>query len=214
MKTACFGLAAVAAAGVATTTSAAQISDVDTFTGSVPSTLNVTLDQFDDLGGTLTLTSVQLIVQTDISADVTGENDSNSSGQLTLNLSGSANATFGGLDATALVNLSEGPISVGASDGTPDSGPDFHDFGNVIGSDDADDLIISGFSPFIGTGTISVPVDISGGFTITGVTDSSLSVSNFQSTGSVEVIYDYVPEPASAILMGAGLLCLSRRRRA
>jgi len=209
-------MSAIATVGMsAAAVSGANISDSDTFAGDVPSSLSVTLDQFDDMGGLRTLNFVTLEIDATVGADVTGENDSDSSGQITLDLSGNANAAFGGLDATAGIATSEGPVSVAATDGTPDSGPDFHDFGTVSGTNSADDIIISGFSSFIGTGTISVPVELSGGFNISGVSDSSLGVSNFDGDGTVTITYDYtpIPEPGSMALLGLGGMGLLMRRR-
>ena len=203
----------------ATLANAATLSNNASYSGPVPSTggdaLSVDLDQFDTLGGTRVLNSVKLEITTNIGADVTGENDSQSDGAITLNLSGNASATFGGLSPIAAVVQSVGPVAVDATDGFPGSGPDFHDFGTVSGSNADDDLLFSSFGPFIGTGTFSVPVELSGGFVLSGVSDSSLNVSDFQGDGLVEVTYDYevIPEPATMTLLGLGGLAMLRRRR-
>ncbi|MCC7351022.1 MAG: choice-of-anchor E domain-containing protein [Phycisphaerales bacterium] len=196
--------------------SALQVSDTQPFNVQVPTSNQlVPVAQFDDMGGTRTLTSITLELNSTIGANTTGENDSNTSGSLTMNLSGNATADLFALSTASIVNTSAGPVSVAATDGITGSGPDFHNFGAVSGNDFDSDTIVSGFASFIGLGTIDVSVDANGGFNISGVSNSTLQVSNFNASGTVTVIYEYtqVPEPSALSLLALGGLAMLRRRR-
>lgn len=196
--------------------SALQISDTQNYSLPVPTSgASVAVSQFDDLGGTRILNWITLELNSTIGANTTGENDSTSAGSLTMNLSGNASADLFTLSTATIVNTSAGPQSVGATDGITGSGPDFFNFGTVSGSDLDSDTILSGFAPFIGTGTINVTINANGGFNISGVSNSTLQVANFSADGTVKVIYDYtqVPEPTTLSLLSLGGLALLRRRR-
>ncbi|MCC6423732.1 MAG: choice-of-anchor E domain-containing protein [Phycisphaerales bacterium] len=196
--------------------SALQVSDTQPFNVAVPTSNQlVPVAQFDDMGGTRVLNSISLEINSTIGANTTGENDSLSGGSITMNLSGNATADLYTLNTATIVNASAGPVAVSATDGVSGSGPDFYNFGNVSGNDTDSDTILSGFGSFIGLGTIDVSVDANGGFNISGVSNSTLQVSNFNASGTVKVIYDYtqVPEPTALSLLSLGGLGLLRRRR-
>ncbi len=218
-------LGAVVALGLFVgTASAATISYNVSFTDPVPNNTPGTvysLSQFDPSLGTLT--SVVLEVSGGISAGVTGENDSAVAGNLTASLTGNLQvAGPGGINLAVIFSDSEGPIPVDATDGTPDSGGDFVDFGILSDTGADSGFLSSGFTPFIGTGSFDVTVSNDGGFNISGVTDSSLGVAGFESSGLVTVTYDYtpngpppevVPAPAALAFIGAGMLALGAVRR-
>jgi hypothetical protein len=165
-----------------------------------------------------TLVSVGLELTANIVANVTAENDSAIGGNLGVNLTGIAGATAPSLSANAIIMTSAGPVAVTASDGNPGSGTDFVDFGAVGSSDTDSSTIFAGLGSYIGNGTFNATVNGSGGFSVSGVSDSTIQVSDFTSYGSVTVTYEMVPvpEPASMVLgsLGAcGLALIAWRRR-
>ena len=164
-----------------------------------------------------TLVSVELTLDATIQADVTAENDSAISGNMGVNLVGFANGTApSGISTTVLANQVAGPFAVSATDGNPGSGPDFINFGTVSDTDTDSDLIVALLGPYIGNATFATNVSGNGGFSVSGVTDSTLQVSNFGAAGEVTVTYTFVPEPSSvvmAVLGAAGLGLVARRRR-
>ncbi len=174
--------------------------------------------QFDDASGTLQLETVTLELNLTEQANVTGENDSAIPGSMAVNLSG--NGTASGLGLSAVVALSETTpsASVTATDGVPDSGTDYHDFGTVSDSGSDSDMLhylIDNLSAFIGTGTVAIDIDASGGFSISGVTDSTLKISNFGASGNAKMTYGYstIPEPATLSILGLGGLMLIRKKK-
>jgi hypothetical protein len=165
------------------------------------------------------LVSVVLYINVTAGASVTAENDSAIGGNMGVNLTGLVSSTSPGLSATAAILASGGPVAVAASDGNPGTGPDFHNFGFIAASDDDSDTIFAGFGPYIGNGNVTINVNGSGGFSVSGVTDSTTQVSSFGGFGLVRITYNYepVPEPSSvalAALAASGLaLAVWRRRR-
>lgn len=177
----------------------------------------LTFNKFDTQGGLRILKAVELQVEATIGANVTAENDSMIEvSNFGVNLTGLVDvASIGGLAATLGIVQSAGPVSVAATDGVAESGPDFHDFGALFGNDSDSDLAIFGLGIFEGPGTFDVNVDGSGGFATSGTTDASIRLQGFGAEGAVKVIYyyDLVPTPGSAAMLGlAGLVGLRRRR--
>jgi len=183
-------------------------------------TLNFT--QFDDNGGMYLLTKVTLVLNATQGANVTGENDTDAPGSISAILGGTVTATGGGLSAIALLSTSDGPYAIGATDGTPGSGPDFHDFGFISDTDGDTDILNNppdNVSSFVGLGTIGIDIAGSGGFSISGVSNSTMVVTDFGSEGSATITYEYsvVPEPATIGMLVTGAIgmfgAILRRRK-
>jgi hypothetical protein len=165
-----------------------------------------------------TLVSVELDILATIGANVTAENDSAIGGNMGVNLTGIANATSSGLSATATVLQGAGPVAVAATDGNPGAGPDFVDFGLLSGNDSDSDTIFAGLGAYIGNGTFPANIAGNGGFSVSGVSDSTIQVSGFGTNGVLTVTYEFVPvpEPASIVLgafAACGLALVGWRRR-
>jgi hypothetical protein len=182
-----------------------------------PGNQTLFFNQFDDLGGTRLLKAVELQFSGSMQAQVTAENDSallvNNFG---VNMTGFVSVDVNGGLLTGNFGLfdSEGPVAAGASDGVPDSGPDFFDFGLLSDSGNDSDI---GFplAAWIGGGTFPANIMGSGGFATSGTSDATIKFSNFGTSGDVKVIYyyDIVPTPGAAALFGFAGFAAFRRRR-
>jgi hypothetical protein len=179
-----------------------------------PGSQVVTLNKFNPALGTLT--GVGLSINGTIQANITAENDSAIGGNMGVNLTGLLNAAAPGVNPVTGILQSAGPVTVSPSDGVPDSGPDFYNFGLLSGTNTSS-AIAGSLAPYIGPGTFNATVNGSGGFSVNGVTSSTIKVSNFEAFGNVTVIYTYVaiPEPGSLAFISVGLVGVigARKRR-
>lgn len=207
-----------ATAGTQASFSSSEMQSQNWGFGLSPGSQTLTFNKFDTLGGTRVLKGVEFQFEATIGANVTAENDSAISvSNFGVNLTGIATVDINGglLNGTAGIIQNAGPVSVGATDGIPASGPDFHDFGLLSGTDSDGSLAFPN-PAWIGPGTFNADVDGSGGFATSGTTDATIRLQNFGAEGFVKVIfyYDVVPAPGAAALFGLAGFAAARRRRA
>ena len=216
MRRVCFCSIIVFCAFAAISRAGLQESDSSNFSFPLsPGNQTIALSQFDTQGGARVLNWVKITLVANIQANITGENDSTIAGNMQLSLTGLVDADAPTISAGAGISENSAMVSVSATDGVADSGPDFHNFGTFGGSDTDNAVELSSFSAYIGTGTFNVNIVGSGGFALSGVTDSTLKISNFGTNGTVTVLYDYdvVPEPATLALLALGGLPVLLRKR-
>jgi hypothetical protein len=204
-----FLLAASPALGV-------QVSHSENFSFPLsPGNQTLSLPQFDDLGGSLLLSEVVLDLDGTVQANVEAENDSAIAGNMGVSLTGFLQASGSGLSTSAIIMKSAGPVGVTSTIAPIKGGGDYHDFGLISESGSDSDSLTTGFAPFIGTGTINIDILGGAGFSINGVTDSTMWVSGLGASGTATITYIYeTPEPATLCLLGLGGLAMLRRRMA
>ncbi|MEY4570510.1 MAG: hypothetical protein RLZZ398_1949 [Verrucomicrobiota bacterium] len=209
--------------------SAASITQVKTFSFVPTDTAALTFDKFDTLGGTLTLTSITITTnvlktggQLSIDNDSLDPASGNISQSVTITLT-SSNVSLTDVSLNPIgVNItatSTASISVGADDGDGANfqagGPDYATsgvFANVTATNSAN--VNSGaWGGYSGTGTYVITANGSQGFNTSAFGGAALSITPATAGSNVTVTYNYIPEPASALLGGLGLLTLLRRRR-
>lgn len=178
-----------------------------------PGSQNLEFDLFDDQGGTRILQSVEIQIDGTIGANVTATNTSSIPAEFfSLELSGNLQASFGGLNATALYSV----VETVPEDDLPVMPGQTWDFGAVSDSDSASNTTMMNLNDFIGVGTMNATVNGSGGFAVQGVADAIVNFSDFQANGEMTVIYNYkmaVPAPGALALLGIAGLVGTRRRR-
>jgi hypothetical protein len=187
-----------------------------------PTPSTMTFNQFDTLGGTLTLVEVDWALQGYVSGTSQAENTDPDHGHLlTLNLStvvslyDPSSVLLGSITPTANktfnATLFDGKLDFGGTSGVTYSG--------LSGTLFTSGALVSGLAPYIGLGTINYGASSKGASSASG---SGNMVSAFTTYGKAigGVRYGYtqknlIPEPGTGALMLAGLAgaVLLRRRR-
>lgn len=170
-------------------------------------------DRFDDLGGARTLEEVVLSFDLLMSAQVSAENEAPTVAEFfNLSFVGQADVLLNGLEISdAASDLLTAMLA--ASDGVPNSGPDFIDFGTRSLALTASVAETSDLSEYVGSGNIDGVLTSLGEFNFSGTTGASITVEEFELVGDVTLTYRYIPAPGSAALLGLCGLAASRRRR-
>lgn len=197
---------------VAEITSYTQSFDITGDTGST----SLSIAQFDDAGGTLVLQSVTLELVASESADVTVQNDSRTgSGDVYVDLASTISSTIGDLLASVVLNDTDGPVNIATKSGSNPGTPGLGEF-SLFSSDSGTITITEDLADFLGTGTVSVIVDVLASLTMYGGEGSYTMITNAcNAIGDVTITYEYAeaPEPATLGLLGFGCAVLLYKKR-
>ena len=217
------GCASVASAGMVGSTSQTQ-----NFGPQAPNfTTSLVFNQFS--GNLADLMSVEVIVDLSVdggSASVDNDGETSTTVDVEFGTSlGISSSDVSLLDSTfdpvtAGVNVLTNPsLSLAANDGDDINqfdvgGPDFDMITGVSGTDSDSGFIDSMFfNDYVGTGTFAIDAIANTEFSITGGSAVQGSFVNQTASGSITVIYNFVPAPGAAALFGLGGLAAARRRR-
>jgi len=211
------------------------ITQVKEFDGTPDYTKTLTFDEFDDLGGTLVLDSVEVIMDMEASGGqyiLDNDGEDPATGSFQFGADGAISSTdvplldssFQPVIAQLVAadgdtfnldgNVGDGP---GDYDPTP---PDGMQYDGGTESDSDSGFIGSAFhASFIGTGSFEVDVDAGQYSTFGGVSGIEYAVTPVTTEGTVTIIYNshLVPEPTTFLMLATGALgllaCAWRRRR-
>ena len=198
--------------------------DVDYGPEDVPDTgTTVSLAQFDEVTFG-TLLSIKLTLDAEASAgSITWDNETDVPTDLTLGIGGKVTAAApSALTLVAIPLQQDSATGIAGDEAVEDPDPDFAgpDSFSVTGGTGTDSATATltnsaDFDPYKGTGTFNI--------NISSIIETYLSTSGGsglidptpgQTEGTVTVMYEYVPEPATLAILGiGGLGVLSRRRR-
>jgi len=214
-------IAAVALLSASTPADAAiysSVQDSETFSLGIGNNTTIYLDKFDPTLGTLV--SVTLTLDADASAgSITWDNEAANPSTVILGIGATVTATAPSSLTLVAVPLQQGSGSVAAdSDGDADFiGGDAFSVTGGTGSDSDTDSPASPFTGYVGTGEqfavdittlVKTYLETNGGY---GPLDYDIG----QTSGTVTVVYEYIPEPMTMGVLGlGGLGLLLRRRRA
>jgi uncharacterized protein (TIGR03382 family) len=223
-------VAIAAAAGCAAAASAGTFQEVQvqSFGPQAPDfTTGLVFNQFT--GNLADLTSIEVIV--DLSVDggsASVDNDGETSTMVDIEFGTSVSISSmdvslldGSFDpVSAGVSVLTNPsLSLDANDGDDITqfdagGPDFATVMGLAGSDNDSGFINTMFfADYVGGGMFTIDVDANTEFSISGGSAVQGSFVNQTASGSVTVIYNFIPAPGAVALFGLGGLAAARRRR-
>ena len=205
---------------------AARITQTNTFSGTPNYSSALWFNKFDTLGGVRTLTNVTVSVflLTDAQGGIGVDNDGAlpASGTVTMGskLTLSAAAAYGVAALDPLSATTSNYLSLAADDGDgttySTSGPDYGSM-NVTATQTNSYTIIGStyWGNYQGAGSFLFDVTIDQIATYAVLGGVQALIDPMHSRGSVVVTYDYIPEPASAMLVffGAGVGVVIHRAR-
>lgn len=209
----------------------ATITQVMTFSGTPNYQRTLAFNEFDDLGGTLTLQSIQVSVLLNVGGGrfiLDNDGEQGASGTFEFGAKGDISSTDVSLvDATLqpvtaelqAVHSQSFSLDPNQGDGPNDFDPSSPDGLQYDGGaeTDSDSGFIGSlvFSQYIGTGTYDIDVDVTQWQDFGGISGIEWAVTPVTASGNVTVKYDYIPEPASmsVVCLGGVLTFLRRRRR-
>lgn len=224
MKTFLATLAVVACAGAAAAATESWQNQVS-FTSDAQPASNLSIPQFDTLGGTRSLNSITISYYFKGSADIAADNDDPfksgaANGRIirTFTASGPGGAFGFGTNTvtSAVVNLDpDNGDGAGSFDST---GPDGVIFPTLAFGFDLAGVGAAALGPYIGAGSVNfsvTPVVMVNDLQFSATDQYQTQVSNPDLTVQIKVDYDYtlVPAPGSLALIGLGGLVAGRRRR-
>jgi len=197
------------------------------FSGIPNLTETLNFKQFDDLGGTLTLQSIQVLLELEVSGgSMILDNDGvdPAAGTFEFGAKGSISSSDVSLLDIALdpvtgvveaMHIGTFNLAGNQGDGQTDFDPTNPDgmqyYGSIEFDSDSGFITPIVFSDYIGTGTFDIEFGVTQWQDFGGISGIEWAIAPVSAVGKVEVIYNYVPEPATMAFLSIGLLFCRRR---
>jgi hypothetical protein len=215
--------AAMLLVGASTAAQGATITQIVTYGGIPNFSRPLTFNQFDDLGGTLTLLSIKVIVGLDADGGrLILDNDAAGAAAGTFEFGAKAAISSVDVSLPVLGNLAavhteafalDPNIGDGLNDYDP-SAPDGLAYNGVPETDSKSGFVApADYGAYMGIGTYDITLDATQWQTFGGIGGIEWAVSPVTTSGAVTVVYTYVPEPATLSFLALGGLGLLLRRK-